>query len=142
MVLHCLFSPIFCWGQICLHVTAAIAVLFTELWLVSTLALWVAITLSAVALLQDYGPFSRMRIEECHIAPDHALLVSRSRRWRAALPQVLFISEFLILLRFHIEEADCDRASKGCKYLVLVPDSLSEADNCRLRRYLYFDCIP
>ena len=55
-----------------------------------------------------------------------------------ALPNVLYISEFLLVLRFRPE---MNKPRCRPRYLVLWPDSLISAESRRLRRFLRFDLV-
>ena len=55
-----------------------------------------------------------------------------------ALPNVVYMSEFLLVLRFRPE---MKKPRCRLRYLVLWPDSLVSAESRRLRRFLRFDLV-
>jgi hypothetical protein len=55
-----------------------------------------------------------------------------------ALPNVVYMSEFLLVLRFRPET---EKPWRRLRHLVLWPDSLISAEGRRLRRFLRFDLV-
>ncbi|NQV70550.1 MAG: hypothetical protein HQ498_11035 [Pseudohongiella sp.] len=79
------------------------------------------------------------------LGQQHGLLQIGAREVMVSLPRISYYSEFLIVLSFDpylapVAPLPSWQRLTGSMKLVFWPDSLSRADDRRLRRYLRFDC--
>lgn len=79
------------------------------------------------------------------LGQQHGVLYFAAQDLTVRLPHIYYYSEFLIVLRFERELVPAvpqasQRWRRKSVCVAIWPDSLSKADNRRLRRYLRFDC--
>lgn len=121
------------------HVGALFALKLIALPLAVIAALGIAIGGSLIRLCLQARSTCPKRIQAIVIGQQQSWLQFSQEHVVTKLPQIRFFSEFLIVLDFVIESSAVH--SNGEKITVLLlPDSLSQAEDCRLRRYLRFDC--
>ncbi len=112
--------------------------------------LWLNLLLTA-AVLASFSLYLRDRLQTFYrlgqgsVAPAQPKLLLarqftrldyRGRVYETAPPSVTYFSEFLLVLRLR---GGVSEASTNTVHLVLWPDSLTPAEDRRLRRYLRFE---
>lgn len=129
---------------LCCHFSALLGLTVTELPSLLLISLAISILLSVMRLLlNNFGKNSR---QLSHISIGQQSSVLRRGQDQAeedgeewGLPVLEFSSEFLIVLRF-VDQSPQGRVGHETLRVLLLPDSLSEAEDRRLRRYIKFEC--
>lgn len=126
------------------HLAAGMSALLADVLVLLEMAIALAVLVSYLAYLRDRfrtfterkrGIWQRVK-PEFIIGEQSASLSYLGKLWEMQLPSVIYLSEFLLVLRFRPE---VEKGSSPAIYLVLWPDSLTDAEDRRLRRYLRFD---
>ncbi len=136
------------------HLCALLSVAYSDLIMLLSLMLASAVTTNYIKYLRVlYKTFVRPISGSIEISPailsigqDSAQLRQRGGLVTTELPRVSYWSEYLLVLHLRAEQdystdgSAIPKRSRKAMKLVLWPDSLSRADNKKLRRYLRFDC--
>lgn len=126
------------------HLAAGMSALLADVLVSLEIAIAFAVLVSYLAYLRDRfrtfavkrrGIWQRVK-PELIIGEQSASLSYLGKLWEMQLPSVIYSSEFLLVLRFRPE---VEKSSPPAVYLVLWPDSLTDGEDRRLRRYLRFD---
>ena len=121
------------------HLAALFALTLSDLVFVVTALFGIGILLSLVALLGESGGGRRRRIYSIALSRRHSELRYGDRVVEVDLPWLSFFSEFLMVLNFRPVPATGSRPKRPIR-VVIWPDTLSETEDRRLRRYLRFNC--
>ena len=128
----------FCFRLSC-HLAALFALTLSDLIFVITALVGSGILLSLTALLGEPGGGRRRRIYSIALSRRHSKLRYGDRVVEVDLPWLSFFSEFLMVLNFRPVPATGSRPGRPIR-VVIWPDTLSEVEDRRLRRYLRFNC--
>lgn len=132
------FSPMTLGLVALLHLLAAAASLCLQLPGELIALLLLAVSRSALRLVREYGPHSCERITRIRLSQQLALVDTEGDTLRCDLPRLLFLSEFLTVLEFVEQPLFGKLPAKSSRKILLLPDTLSRSDYCRLQRYLRF----
>ena len=128
------------------HLVASASVLHAGLRLSLEIPLTAAVAASLLSYLSDRFQFF-YKLGRGGLLPLRPALVlgQQSAKFygagtmqETALPNVVYMSELLLVLRFRPE---MEKPQCRPRYLVLWPDSLVSAEGMRLRRFLAFDLV-
>lgn len=128
----------FCFRLSC-HLAALFALTLSDLIFVITALVGSGILLSLTALLGEPGGGRRRRIYSIALSRRHSKLRYGDRAVEVDLPWLSFFSEFLMVLNFRQVAPTGSRPGRPIR-VVIWPDTLSEVEDRRLRRYLRFNC--
>ena len=128
------------------HLVAALSTLFANLLIWLEFSIAAAVFVSYLLYLRDrFRTFAvlgqggwRCTKPKLIIAEQFARLNHLGQVWEMQLPDVVYFSEFLLVLSFR-PETEAGTGKADMIHLVLWPDSLSRSEDRRLRRYLRFD---
>ena len=81
------------------------------------------------------------RICRCRVSPQSWILETRAQQHRYQPPEVVFMSELLIVLQFNWELDAADPERSRSRVLLVFPDSLIQSQAKSLRRYLRFETL-
>lgn len=143
LVLPCKSSRIeWVFLQLC-HGTAVFALFLSSLTPLLIALLGLLILCSLLYYSGCLPAVKRGRLQQITIAAHHCELQFTGGVLQATLPRVLFLSEWLIVLRFdellHIHSRGTVRVLPDAVVVRLLPDSLDENSDRLLRRYLRFE---
>lgn len=128
----------FCFRLGC-HLAALFALTLSDLVFVVTASFGIAILLSLISLLSEPGRGRRRRIYSIALSGRHSELRYGASILEVDQPWLSFFSEFLMVLNFRPVPAT-GRGQQRPIRVVIWPDTLTEVEDRRLRRYLRFDC--
>lgn len=128
----------FCFRLSC-HLAALFALTLSDPVFVISALFGIGILLSLISLLSEPGGGRRRRIYSIALSSHHSELRYGDRIVEVDLPWLSFFSEFLMVLNFRPVPATGSRPGRPIR-VVIWPDTLSEAEDRRLRGYLRFNC--
>ena len=102
------------------------------------LLLLVLIVRSVFHVHRHHASGGNQRVVACQLGSREALLVLPRERRRCELPETIFWSELVLVLRFKPLALNRRSRWQPASWLILLPGALSEADHSRLRCYLCF----
>ena len=158
MTLHPRFSVMLFALFLALHGIAVIAVLVaasSQPWL---LVIMLGICVSLLNVFQHYGPMGRWRWHCCQLGDSKSVLMADAGNCHWGPAKVSYFSEFLIVLYFESSNFKSSNSQSSTSQistartfefnwrdcfgpkstLIIVPDSLSSAQQSQLRSYLRF----
>lgn len=122
--------------MVCCHSAALFALTQTNLPWIPLVLLAVSIGASLLRFCLNTRTHSPQRIHQIMIGQQHCSVKFAHAELVTSLPSLIFFSEYLILLEF--KSAVVGRREQRIR-LLLLPDSLHDDEDRRLRRYLRFD---